>query len=97
VHPRIDDPETRRVIPSDYPVAYVYVHWTSADGQGYVNSYVASHDGAKQAAEEAIRAMSFDPLPTGIHVREIEVFTGGTPRRFFHEPVVRRTFGLKET
>lgn len=86
------------MIPSDYPVAYVYIHYTTVSdgGSEHIARYIAPHDGAQQASEEAVRAMGFDPLPQGIRIREIEVFVGGTPRRFFHEPVVRRTFGLKE-
>lgn len=82
--------------PAEYPISYVYVHWTDQQGLGYVTRYVATHDGAQQASEEAIRALGFDPMPQGKRVREIEVFAGVQPRRFFHEPVVRRTFSLKE-
>lgn len=85
--------------PATHPVSYVYVHFTLASdgGHDHVIRYVVPHDGAQQASEEAIRAIGFDPLPQGTRIREIEVFAGVEPRRFFHEPVVRRTFTLRES
>jgi hypothetical protein len=99
VHPQLDGDEARAAVkPASYPVSYVYVHYTTIEdgGQAHIVRFVTAHDGAAQACEEAIRAVGFDPLPQGIRVREIEVFAGVEPRRFFHEPVVRRTFQLKE-
>lgn len=81
---------------SDYPIAHVYVTHTDREGRQYITKYTAPHDGALQAANEAVRAMGLDPLPSGTRIREIEVFTNENPRRFHHEPEVVRTFGLKE-
>lgn len=83
---------------ADFPIAYVYVHFTRTDDDGHehVTRYVCAHDGALQAAEEAIRYTLGDPLPLGVRVREVEVFAGVQPRSFQYEPEVRRTFSLRE-
>lgn len=84
---------------SQHPISYVFIVFTDENGSEFIRRYVAPHDGARQAADEAMRAMfGVDRehlLPT-YRVREIQVFTNVEPRRLEYERVTRPDFILRE-
>ncbi len=84
---------------SDYPVAYVYVTYTTDIGAEEIRRYVVAHDGALQAGDEAIRALfgvGRERLPSTWRIRSIDVFENVHPRTFQYEAVTRPDFKLRE-
>lgn len=85
--------------PVSYPIAYVYVHWTDESGVEYVTPYVSPHDGARQAADEAIRSIwgiDRERMPPTHRIRRVDVFENVQPRTFQIEKIVRPDFVLRE-
>lgn len=85
--------------PSSHPIAYVFILWTDEAGQEFTQRYTAPHDGARQAADEGVRAVfgvSREYLKPGCNVRQVLVFENVEPRTFQFQRVTRPDFELRE-